>query len=206
MARTQEQRKAETRRRLIDAAADLFARKGYAGVSAEAVADAADRTTGALYKHFGGKEGLLLALLEVWKEETVEVLTAAFERMPALDERLTAIWRSLNGAQGRRGDAWLLLEMELWLQGVRDPVMAEPLAERYRDIRRRLGEGLRDWAEQTGAPLRHAPDDAAALVLGLIVGAAVQHRLDPSTMPDDLLLAGLADLIGTPSAARRQPD
>src|SRR5258706_452168 len=70
MARTQEERKAETRARLIAAAADLFARKGFHAVSAEAVADAADRTTGALYSHFGGKDGLLLALVEQWLEES----------------------------------------------------------------------------------------------------------------------------------------
>ena len=68
---TQEERRAETRARLLDAAADLFARKGFHAVSAEAVADAAGRTTGALYDHFGGKEGLLLALVEVWMEQTV---------------------------------------------------------------------------------------------------------------------------------------
>ena len=50
-ARTQEMRKTETRARLIAAAADLFARKGFHAVSAETVADAADRTTGALYSH-----------------------------------------------------------------------------------------------------------------------------------------------------------
>src|SRR5262245_65141472 len=69
-ALTQEERKAETRARLIAAAADLFAHKGFHAVSAEAVAGAADRTTGALYSHFGGKDGLLLALLEQWLEES----------------------------------------------------------------------------------------------------------------------------------------
>ena len=61
---TQEARKAETRQRLLDAAADLFATKGVHGVSLDAIAEAADRTTGAVYSHFGGKAGLLLALLD----------------------------------------------------------------------------------------------------------------------------------------------
>ena len=43
VARTQEERRAETRNLLIDAAADLFAHKGFHAVSAEAVASAADR-------------------------------------------------------------------------------------------------------------------------------------------------------------------
>ena len=81
-ARTQEDRKAETRSRLIAAAADLFARKGFHAVSAEAVADAADRTTGALYNHFGGKDGLLLALVEQWLSESAARILAGVEDSP----------------------------------------------------------------------------------------------------------------------------
>ena len=97
---TQEQRKAETRSLLIDAAADLFARKGFHAVSAEAVADAADRTTGALYSHFGNKEGLLLALLEVWMERTITDLRPALEDVPNLDDRLRALWGGIVRASG----------------------------------------------------------------------------------------------------------
>ena len=76
MGRTQEERRAETRARLLSAAADLFARKGFHATSAEAVASAADRTTGALYNHFGGKEGVLVGLLEHWVEQTIVDLTS----------------------------------------------------------------------------------------------------------------------------------
>ena len=113
MARTQDQRRAETRARLIDAAADLFARKGFHAVSAEAVADAADRTTGALYNHFGGKEGLLLALLEVWKDQTAAELLAGFEEITELDDRLAALFEALTRTDEDRGASWLLLELEL---------------------------------------------------------------------------------------------
>src|SRR5947208_16190555 len=92
-ARTQEQRKADTRARLIAAAADLFARKGFHAVSAETVADAADRTTGALYSHFGGRDGLLLALVEQWLDEPAARIPARGEEPDDLDGRLRALWR-----------------------------------------------------------------------------------------------------------------
>ena len=60
--KTQEERRADTRERLLRAAADLFARKGVDAVSVDAIADEAGRTSGALYDHFGGKDGLLFAL------------------------------------------------------------------------------------------------------------------------------------------------
>ncbi len=61
---TQGERRAQTRRALLDAAAELFATRGVDGASIDAVAEAAGRTSGAVYDHFGGKEGLLFALLE----------------------------------------------------------------------------------------------------------------------------------------------
>jgi AcrR family transcriptional regulator len=183
---------------LIEAAADLFARKGFAAVSAESVAEAADRTTGALYGHFGGKEGLLLALVESWKEETAATLVQAFADMPDLGDRLAAIWHSLAGSPQEPADAWLLLEMELWLHGARDPAIGARLAERYADIRRQLGEGLVEWAEEAGVPLKYSVEETAALALGMIIGCAIQHRLDPPAVRDRTLLAGLADLLGMP--------
>src|SRR3954454_2208185 len=122
--RTQEERKADTRARLIAAAADLFARKGFHAVSAEAVADAADRTTGALYSHFGNKEGLLFALLEVWMERTITDLRPALEDVADLDDRLGALWGGLVQDHEANGHGWVLLEFELWLHSVRGPALA----------------------------------------------------------------------------------
>ena len=84
VARTQEERKAETRARLLAAAADLFADQGIDAVSVDAVAEAAGRTSGAVYAHFGSKQGLLLALLDSWKDSVLTVLLAevAVERLP----------------------------------------------------------------------------------------------------------------------------
>ena len=95
MGRTQEERRAETRGLLLDAAADLFAHKGFHATSAEAVAAAAGRTTGALYDHFGGKAGLLVALLQQWVDETVLDLTASLEGEEHLDGRLATMWSGI---------------------------------------------------------------------------------------------------------------
>ncbi|MFI6325695.1 TetR/AcrR family transcriptional regulator [Nonomuraea sp. NPDC050556] len=192
---TQDQRRAETRARLIDAAADLFAAKGFHAVSAEAVADAAGRTTGALYNHFGGKEGLLLALLEVWKDQTAADLLAGFEEITEFDDRLAALFDVLTRTDGDRGASWLLLELELWLHGARDPAIGEPLARRYADIRARLAEGLADWATVAGVPLRRSPEQTAVAVLGVLIGCAVQHRLDPPAVEAHAVVETLRDLL-----------
>ena len=156
MARTQGDRRAETRALLIAAAADLFARKGFHAVSAEAVGDAANRTTGALYDHFGGKEGLLLALLEEWMEQTIADLDhRARPHAPMLDDRHDgAVARHLPAATSETQRRLAAARVRAWLHGVRDPQIGEPLAERFR-IRpsRAWPAGLEQWSDTFGFTL-----------------------------------------------------
>ncbi|WP_426573032.1 TetR/AcrR family transcriptional regulator [Aquihabitans sp. McL0605] len=200
MGRTQEQRRAETRALLLAAAADQFANKGFHATSAEAVATAADRTTGALYDHFGGKEGLLIGLLEQWIEQTISDLTRSLEGETDLDGRLGALWAGLIRRDSESGDAWLLLEFELWLHAVRDPEIGTVGAERFRMMRAGLAGGLEDWSEEFGFELPGPALDIAAQVLGLLVGAAFQYRIDPTAFPQPVVVAGLRRLLGLPSA------
>ena len=53
-----------TTKRILDAAEQLFAKKGFAGTSLRAVIKAADVNTASVHYHFGSKEGLIEAVLE----------------------------------------------------------------------------------------------------------------------------------------------
>jgi len=198
MARTQEERRATTRSRLIGAAADLFARKGFHAVSAEAVADAAGRTTGALYDHFGGKDGLLLALVEQWLDESAARVLAGVEGAPDLDGRLRALWTESMLRHGSGTDdtgLWLLLEVELWLHAARHAEFADRLAARYGERRDALAPPLAAWVRQEGlGRLRH-PRRTAGLAISLLLGAAMQQRLDPGSVTTGDVVAGLRALI-----------
>jgi AcrR family transcriptional regulator len=63
MARKRSEMIAETRAKLIAAARDAFASKGYAATALEDLAAQASLTRGALYHHFDGKRGLLEAVI-----------------------------------------------------------------------------------------------------------------------------------------------
>src|SRR5215217_8340553 len=93
---TQGERRASTRKALLDAAAELFATRGVDGASIDAIAAAADRTSGAIYDHFGGKEGLLFALLEGWVDDVAAVIGAELTTATSFDEQLAAIWRNVS--------------------------------------------------------------------------------------------------------------
>ena len=205
MARTQEQRKGETRRLLLDAAADLFARKGVHAVSVDAVADAAGRTSGSVYAHFGGKDGLLLALADERGDAAAVDVAAAIGRARSLDARLAASWRSYAAAAGDDGETWALLEHELWLEGARRSEVGERLASRFAGARRRIGRGMAALAhdDDPHVDLPISDERTGALVLGLLYGLEMQHRLDPAAVPDDLAVDGLRLLLGRPPKRRR---
>lgn len=205
MGRTQEERRAETRAQLLAAAADLFARKGFHASSAEAVAAAADRTTGALYDHFGGKEGLLVALLEQWIEQTVTDLTASLEGERDLDGRFAALWGGIVRRDSESGDAWLLLEFELWLHAVRDPELGVVGAQRFQVMRDGLAGGLTDWSAEFGFPLPAPAPELAAQLIALLVGLAFQFRIDPAVISQGLVVAGIRRLLDLPPSGPAAP-
>jgi AcrR family transcriptional regulator len=196
MARTQAARKAETRERLILAAADLFGRQGFHAVSAEAVADAADRTTGALYSHFGGKEGLLLALLDERERSVGRAMRSANEAATSERDRIDGLWTNFVGPAGDRDDDWMLLEHELWLYAARHADGGDLLARRYASARAAMGQSFEQWATDAGEALGIDGEQLGVLVLGLLLGLEMQQRLDPSAVPDATAIAGLRRLFG----------
>ena len=201
---SQEQRKAETRARLLDAAAELFAAHGIEAMSIEGLAEAADRTSGAVYAHFGGKEGLLSALLEERRDATAEVVASEFDRAESTEAQLAAIWRNIADPPAPGGRNWVLLEHELWLYAARHAVAAERLAARYREIRAQLAVAVNAWADDDGVQLPAEAEAVPALLVGLLLGLEMQHRVDPDAVPDDLALAGLRALAGLPEPKRRR--
>jgi AcrR family transcriptional regulator len=198
MARTQGERKAETRARLLAAAAELFADQGVDAVSVDAVAEAAGRTSGAVYAHFGSKQGLLLALLDSWRDSVLTVLLAEVAVSDSPAGQLGAVWSNLSDTSDRGRARWPLLEHELWLRAARDPEVADVVRERNGDALRYSARRLDGWTAAVGATPPVPPDGLAVLVKALLTGLAMQQRLVPGSVTDDLAVRGLAALVGLP--------
>jgi AcrR family transcriptional regulator len=199
--RSQADRRSDTRARLLRSAAALFAARGVDAVSVDAVADDADRTSGAVYAHFGSKQGLVTALLDSWTSEAAAVVADRFAAAPDSADRLRALWSSFADPDSELGPDWSLLEHELWLRAARDPELTESAARRYAWSRRRLAEGSMSSAADA-ADQQLSAESVATLVLALLLGLEMQHRLDPDAVPDDLVVAGLGRVL---ALAPRQP-
>lgn len=95
-------RRERTRRRLLDAAADVFAEEGLDATSVEAICERAGFTRGAFYSNFASKDELFL---ELATRVSNDKLTAVTERVAELED----------GAAGRLRPAELvgrLLDVE----------------------------------------------------------------------------------------------
>lgn len=180
---TQGERRAQTRKALLDAAASLFAARGVEGASIDAIAEAAGRTSGAVYDHFGGKEGVLFALLEGWVDDVAAVIGAELATATTLEEQMAALWR--NVSQPIAGDGrWIALEHELWSYAARNEAAREHLARRYRAAWAGVDNA---WAADGG---RVGP-----AVIGLLLGMEMMRRIDPGAVTDELAIAALRGVV-----------
>ncbi|HWT24390.1 MAG TPA: helix-turn-helix domain-containing protein [Solirubrobacteraceae bacterium] len=98
---------ARNRRRVLDAAAALFAERGVDGVAMEKVARAAGVGKGTLFRRFGDRQGLLVALLDDAERRLQDALLRGPPPLgpgaPA-EERLLAFLHGLVELLEERGD------------------------------------------------------------------------------------------------------
>ncbi|GAA1321574.1 TetR/AcrR family transcriptional regulator [Leucobacter albus] len=122
-------RRRETRTRLLDAAAEVFAEVGIQGASVERICARADFSRGAFYSNFSSKEQLFLALLEreyeqranqirVRAAELTECLTAN-EHPPTREDAAGYVTAFLSPSGNE--SSWFTLETEFLLLALRDP-------------------------------------------------------------------------------------
>jgi AcrR family transcriptional regulator len=201
VARTQQERKADTRDRLLTAAAQLFADHGIDAVSVDLVAEAAGRTSGAVYDHFGSKQGMLLALLDEWEQSLVTVIAAEFELAATVADRLRAVAANLIAHPSEETRRLLLLERELSLRAARDPEVAAALRLRAAEAHARMARGFAAWiADGIIAPVAD-PDTLATVFRALVVGLEMQHRVDPRALDIDTVTTALARVLDVPVPA-----
>lgn len=112
---TQKERNAETRRRLLSAARDVFAAKGYAFASVADIVKAAGRAHGSFYLHFANKEAVLQALLH----DAMAQMAAESKTLWRWDEPGASVRKTVHRfieLYGQDRDLWLLLDQRSSLE------------------------------------------------------------------------------------------
>jgi AcrR family transcriptional regulator len=200
---TREQSRANTRERLLTAARSAFARSGFHGASVEEIASEAGFSTGALYSNFDGKEDLFLVLMEREIDEHAREISAAVRAQASRRARAPGGARQWMTMIDREPEL-LLLFMEFWAYGVRDPQVRPKVAARFAQMRqvltRLIADGVRDFELELDIPA----EQLAVVIDALADGIARQKLADPDAVPDDLMGRVLALLFS--AVTRRAGD
>lgn len=192
---TRDERKAETRERLLDASGRVFARRGYHGASVDEVAEEAGYSTGALYSNFEGKEDLFLALLQREIARQTRLLAERVAERATLEDRARGGARQWMDFLERESDL-VLLFIEFWAYAVRNPEVRPRFAARYADVRTALSVIIEDGARELGVELAIPAEQLAMAIDALADGFALQKLADPDAVPDELFGTTLSLLLG----------
>ncbi len=191
-------RRIQTRLRLAEAAAGLFAERGISASSVEQICERAGFTRGAFYSNFASKEDLCLQVLELQRQMQAGWITAALQ---AIDEHVRAHPEILElppdervrivclmaftapgdtrqeRAQRLAGDPWAvtaLVPIELALHAVREPAVREGYLIGQEQILAGLATFAGDLLELVGLRLLAPSQQVARALLAVIL--AVSRR------------------------------
>jgi AcrR family transcriptional regulator len=203
--RRQRPTRAQTRQRLLQAAGEVFAQRGYDRASLDDVATAAGLTKGAVYSSFAGKDDLFYALMRERIDERLALVTEAIERQATVRDITRDAGSGLAQLMASQRD-WHLLFIEFWARAVRDPELHEEFTRERRSVRGLIAQFLQTRATEAGINLPAPADQLAVAVLALSNGIAIEHLADPDTVDPssfevilDLLLGRLLSRLLTPA-------
>lgn len=150
-----------TRAALLDAAAVVFARKGFAAASLDEIAEAAGFTRGAVHHHFASKEELFLAVIA---RRDAELLAgydrSMFDVHPGSTAPGAARWRELHADDTDE----VALRLELRAQALRSPDVREQLRTVDDDAVAATAAAIARSVDERGGTWRLPPGDVAELL------------------------------------------
>ena len=180
-----------TARRLLAAAQDILAERGYEELTITAIAQQSGVNRALVSYYFGGKAGLLAALVDTLFQDPevgyVEEIRATREGADLTDRFLD--WQR-RVSQNDRTNRMLY---ELLPHALRDPGVRARFAEEYR-VYRAVDAGCLDAAprELTEDEL----DALAAVTIAMVEGLGIQRALDPEGFDHERAWRMWRDVIG----------
>ena len=141
MTGLRERQKAGRRRDILDSAAALFKREGFAAASIEQIAERAELSAGTVYNYFPSKGDLLLALVALDGQEVRDAGAAIVADPPG--DPAKAVCRLLEVYVDH---SLVHLDKRLWRQMMANALFFAdtPLGAGYRELDRKLAEQVSD--------------------------------------------------------------
>jgi AcrR family transcriptional regulator len=196
---TRQEQQAQTRSRLLQAAAKVFTRKGMQQASIDEVAQEAGYTKGAFYANFKSKEDLFLAMLdERFGERLAEVEKAfATEESPPEQARHAAAGFARARSDGDHDR--LFLEFAGYALG--NEAFRRELIEHFATLRERLAEVYQQRVDEYGIEPTVPMDQLVRMVIAMADGWSLWRLLEPEAV-DDEMFESMMELFTTGIGAR----
>jgi len=193
-------RRAATRARLLNAAFEVFATRGFGQATIEEVCESAGYTRGAFYSNFASLDDLFFALYEQWSDQLVSHVAESLAESVEGESIRATIERVAAALMVDRD--WILVKTEFFLYAVRTPAAATVLAVYRAELRDELARTLaRVMDRATLPPSLRTPEDLASAVSAVYDGATAQLLLEPVEGSPEVRLADLLMALIDHSAA-----
>jgi AcrR family transcriptional regulator len=191
-------------RAILDAALDVFARRGYADTSLDDVAEAAGVAKPTIYNHFGDKAGLFAAVVESASEasnkKVADVIASTSTTPDDLRAELETLGASLVGClQGGPGSAVMRLQL---VEGHRFPELISRVRDGNRNRTLDLLAGKLAQLAATGRLRITEPGRAARQLMALVSDEPlVQSGFGAQPIDADVVERSVAEGVDTFLAA-----
>jgi AcrR family transcriptional regulator len=163
--RTQQERREDTRARLLAATIDCLVEHGYAGTTTQRVQDRAGLSRGALLHHFASKEALLVAAVSHVADAQISAVRA--EATGGATSEVELLHHVMSGPL-------FLAGLELWQAARTDPALRAALLP----AERRVGAAVRELMDEL-FPRSHGRRIDVDGLLALYRGLALTSVLRP---------------------------
>jgi AcrR family transcriptional regulator len=178
---TRSERQARTRAEILEAAAQVFAQRGYAGAGMAEIAAEAGYSHGAIYSNFADKEQLFLALYEDWVASRVaELHSQADESGTPVDRTRCLVdgWMDRVKTDPRA----LLLRLEFTARAASDSELRKKLGLRVGAVPLAIEQLTADGESELDLP----PEHVALALQALSLGLALEELANPGAVPQGL--------------------
>lgn len=189
-----QRRKQETRARILESAARVFARRGYDAATVEEITAECGIAKGGLYGHFASKEELFRTVLVDHVDRRIAETVARVEPGLSLRESIGAIVE-VSWSTCRTDPIWSPLFMEAWALAGRNEWCREAVATLFDHCSVGLGRFLTD-AKRAGLVRSDLDvDRAARLLLAVNDGLVLQWQAQPDRVDPEVHLSPMIDMI-----------
>lgn len=157
--------------RLLHAAAELIAEKGWGAVSTRMLAERAGVGSGVVHYHFDSTQAVLVQAAVGALRSAVDGLASVLERASTPADALTLLLEALDGHGGQE------LFTETFLAATRNDQLRQAVGEVLVEFRRTLAA----WLEARDVP---TPTETAAVLAAAVDGVLLHRALSPDLTAD----------------------